>query len=122
MEYEFRRNRLDGTVFANFSMEHEVFGRWFAEELGDDAARAKSILTDIAQLVSKQRSQWRDIGQDLTIDADNEQVRIFVNAIDFEEEHDFEEGMGLYDAESEGFCGLEDFETALTSWLKFIQE
>ena len=122
MEYEFRRNRLDGTVFANFSMEHEVFGRWFAEELGDDVARATSILTNIAQLVTRQSNQWRDIGQDLTLDADNEQVRIFVNAIDFEEDHDFEDGMGLYDAESEGFCGLEDFEAALTSWLKFIQE
>ena len=122
MEYEFRRNRLDGTVFANFTMDHEVFGRWFAEELGADVIRTQQIVESITQLISGTTNLWRDIGTDLTIDADSEQVRIFVNAIDFDEEHDFEEGMGLYDAESEGYCGLEDFDKALKSWLVFIQE
>lgn len=122
MEFEFRRNRLDDTVFANFSMDHEVFGRWFTEELGTNVARAQQVLANIAQLIVGTKTQWRDIGRDLTLDADIEQVRIFVNAIDFDEEHNLEEGMTLYNAESEGYCGLEDFEKALNSWLVFIQE
>ncbi|WP_434930425.1 YacL family protein [Shewanella sp. HL-SH8] len=122
MEFEFRRNRLDDTVFASFSMDHEVFGRWFAEELGADVTRAQQVLTHIAQLIAGVNTQWRDIGNDLTLDADIEQVRIFVNAIDFDEEHNLEDGMALYNAESEGYCGLEDFEKALKSWLVFIQE
>ena len=48
MEYQFRRNRLEGTVFAEFSMDHEVLGRWFAEELGADDQRANHILSQIS--------------------------------------------------------------------------
>jgi len=30
--------------------------------------------------------------------------------------------MSLYDAESEAYCGLEDFEQALLSWQEFVQK
>ncbi|MDN5369709.1 MAG: uncharacterized protein PWP74_1017, partial [Shewanella sp.] len=33
MDYEFRRNPITGLPLAIFSMEHEVLGRWFSEEL-----------------------------------------------------------------------------------------
>ncbi|MGZ9897353.1 YacL family protein [Shewanella gaetbuli] len=122
MEYEFRRNRFEGTVFATFSMVHEVFGRWFSEELANDVARGQSILAVISSLKLAKTNHWRSVGNDLTLDMDTEQVRIFVNAIDFEEDYEVEEGMALYDLESEAYCGLEDFEKALQSWLVFIQE
>ena len=122
MEYQFRRNRLEGTVFAEFSMDHEVLGRWFAEELGDDNGRANHILTQIILIKTGSKNQWRHVGADLTIDIDTEQVRVFANVIDFEEEHDLDEAMNLYDAESESYCGLEDFESVLQSWLAFINQ
>ncbi|MGI2174768.1 YacL family protein [Shewanella ulleungensis] len=122
MEYQFRRNRLEGTVFAEFSMDHEVLGRWFAEELGDDNSRANSILTQIILIKTGGKNHWRHVGADLTIDIDTEQVRVFANVIDFEEEHDLDEAMNLYDAESESYCGLEDFESVLQSWLAFINQ
>ncbi|GGQ20137.1 YacL family protein [Shewanella litoralis] len=122
MEYQFRRNRLEGTVFAEFSMDHEVLGRWFAEELGDDNSRANHILTQIILIKTGSKNQWRHVGADLTIDIDTEQVRVFANVIDFEEEHDLDEAMNLYDAESESYCGLEDFESVLQSWLAFINQ
>ena len=122
MEYQFRRNRLEGTVFAEFSMDHEVLGRWFAEELGDDNSRANNILTQIILIKTGGKNHWRHVGADLTIDIDTEQVRVFANVIDFEEEHDLDEAMNLYDAELESYCGLEDFESVLQSWLAFINQ
>ena len=122
MEYQFRRNRLEGTVFAEFSMDHEVLGRWFAEELGDDNSRANHILTQIIMIKAGSQNHWRDIGADLTIDIDSEQVRVFANVIDFDEDYDLDEAMNLYDAESESYCGLEDFESVLQSWLAFINQ
>ncbi|PKI07210.1 hypothetical protein CXF78_06545, partial [Shewanella sp. 11B5] len=64
----------------------------------------------------------RDVGGDLTIDIDSEQVRVFASVIDSEEEHLLEDSMSLYDAESESYCGLEDFESVLQSWLAFIND
>lgn len=60
--------------------------------------------------------------EDLAMVIDSEQVRVFVNAIDFDEDFELEESMSMYDAESESFCGLEDFETALKSWISFIKQ
>lgn len=122
MEYQFRRNRLEGTVFAEFSMDHEVLGRWFAEELGDDKSKAIHILTQIALIKSGTLNHMLDVGGELTIDIDSEQVRVFASVIDFEEEHLLEDSMSLYNAESESYCGLEDFESVLESWLAFIND
>ncbi|MBB1360723.1 YacL family protein [Shewanella sp. SR44-4] len=122
MEYQFRRNRLEGTVFAEFSMGHEVLGRWFAEELGDDKSKANHILAQIVLIKSGALNHLRDIGGELTIDIDFEQVRVFASVIDFEEEHLLEDSMSLYNAESESYCGLEDFESVLQSWLAFIND
>ncbi|MGX9460029.1 YacL family protein [Shewanella sp. A14] len=122
MEYQFRRNRLEGTVFAEFSMDHEVLGSWFAEELGDDINRANNILNQINSIKAGKVNHWRHVGSDLTIDMDTEQVRVFANVIDFDDEPELDDAMNLYNAESESYCGLEDFESALQSWVAFIQE
>lgn len=122
MEYQFRRNRLEGNFFAEFSMDHEVLGRWFAEQLGDDNRKANYIISQIAAIKKGTLTHWRDIGGDLTIDIDTEQVRVFANVIDFDEKYQLEDAMNLYDAESESYCGLEDFESVLQSWLAFIND
>jgi uncharacterized protein YacL (UPF0231 family) len=122
MEFEFRRNRLDGKVFAEFSMEHAVIGNLFAQEFGDDTDVIQILLAHVQLLKTGTQSHYFQAGADISVDMDNEQVRVFVNAIDFDEDFQFDEDMSLYDAESEAFCGLEDFETALQSWLKFLQE
>jgi uncharacterized protein YacL (UPF0231 family) len=122
MEFEFRRNRLDGTVFAEFSMEHTVIGPLFAQEFGDNTDVIQILLAQVLLLKTGAKSHYFQTGADISVDMDSEHVRVFVNAIDFDEEMEFDEDMSLYDAESEAFCGLEDFETALQSWLKFLQE
>jgi uncharacterized protein len=122
MEFEFRRNRLEGTVFAEFSMEHVALGRWFAQELGQDVLSVHAILAQIQNLQTGKQTQFFQAGKDISLDMDQEQVRVFVNSIDFDEDFELDEDMSLYDTESEAFCGLEDFEHALRSWLHFLQQ
>ncbi|MFB2651184.1 YacL family protein [Shewanella seohaensis] len=122
MEYEFRRNSLTGTYLASFSMDHEVLGQWFSEELGPELAKIQQVLDIIKDIQAGKRDSWQLIGGDLTLDLDEEQARIYANALGFEQEYELEEAMSLYDAESEAYCGLEDLEEALLSWYEFVQK
>lgn len=122
MEYEFRRNSLTGTYLASFSMDHEVLGQWFSEELGSELAKIQQVLDIIKEIQSGKRDSWRLIGKDFTLDLDEEQARIYANALGFEQDYELEEAMSLYDAESEAYCGLEDLEEALLSWYEFVQK
>ncbi|MEL4429924.1 YacL family protein [Shewanella mangrovisoli] len=122
MEYEFRRNSLTGTYLASFSMDHEVLGQWFSEELGPELAKIQQVLDIIKEIQAGKRDSWRLIGGDLTLDLDEEQARIYANALGFEQEYELEESMSLYDSESEAYCGLEDLEEALLSWYEFVQK
>ena len=120
MEYEFRRNSLDGTLFAEFSMEHAILGRFFAERLGSNIEQCHHIMKQIEVIRANKQNDWMMQSHDLALAIDSEQVRVFAIAIDFDEDFDLEDSMNMYDAESEAFCGLEDFETALKSWMEFI--
>ncbi|MGL4474882.1 MAG: YacL family protein [Shewanella sp.] len=122
MEYEFRRNSLDGTATAIFSMDHEVLGRWFSEELGQDDDIIGELMNVIAKLQQGEAGYFQLVGSDFTLEMDFEQVRVFANVIGFNEDYDLEDGMSLYDAESSCSCGLDDFATALISWRKFLDE
>jgi len=122
MEYEFRRNTLTGTVLASFSMDHEVLGFWFAEELGEDTDKYVEICQMVAQLQSSRLSQWSWVGKALSLELDGEQARVFANELENDEKVECEESMSLYDGESEAFCGLEDFYDALVKWRKFLDE
>ncbi|QQX79319.1 YacL family protein [Shewanella sp. KX20019] len=124
MEYDFLRNTITGTAFARFSMDHEALGFWLSEELGDNAEKYVDICQQIALLQSSQLSEWRLIGKALSIELDNEQVRVFANNIaeGEDDEAEMDESMSFYDGESEAFCGLEDFYAVLVNWRKFLDE
>lgn len=122
MEYEFRRNTLTGTLVANFTMDHEIMGLWFVDELGEDNSLYEQIKQVILQLQQGTLSEKRILGKAISIDLDTEQVRVFANVLEMEDDYELDESMSLYNGESEAFCGLEDFEQALTSWRIFILE
>ncbi len=122
MEYEFQRNTLTGTLLANFSMDQEILGFWFVEELGECAEKYAEICQVIAKLHFNQLTQWRRVGKALSIELDREQVRVYANDIESGEEFELEDALSLYDGESEAFCGLQDFHVALESWRAFIDE
>lgn len=122
MEYDFKRNTLTGTVLADFNMEHQVLGRWFSEELADDRGAYLAIVKAISQVRASKLESWRYIGGDLCLELDAEQARVFASVLDSDQEHELDDSVSLYDAESECFCGLEDFESVLNSWREFLDE
>ncbi|MCF1426848.1 MAG: YacL family protein [Shewanella sp.] len=122
MDYEFRRNLLDGSVLALFSMGHEALGRWLSEELGEDKSKLVAVLQAIAELQAGELEQFQLEGRDLTLVLDNEQAVVIANVLGFGLEHELQESMSLYDAESVSACGLEDFQQVLESWQAFWGE
>ncbi|WP_339087428.1 YacL family protein [Shewanella chilikensis] len=122
MEYEFRRNSLTGTAMARFSMEHHVLGQWFSEELADNAEICTQVKQALADLQSGRIREWQLIGRDLTLQLEQEQVRVYANVLEFGESQELDESLSLYDAESEAWCGLEDFQDVLESWCDFLHQ
>ncbi|MFV7782571.1 YacL family protein [Shewanella marisflavi] len=122
MEYEFRRNTLTGTLVAQFTMDHEIMGLWFVDELGEDKTLIGQVQEAIAALQQGKIREQRFIGQAVSIELDEELVRVFANVLETEDDTLLDESMSLYDGESQAYCGLEDFEAALNSWQAFIDE
>lgn len=122
MEYEFRRNSLDGSVQAIFTMDHEVLGRWVTDELGCDQQLITNIVQKIKAIYQGCIDQFRLVGPDLTLEIDTEQVSVYANVLAFEEDHNLEDSMSFYDSELSCCCGLEDFEHALLAWQTFLAE
>ncbi|WP_281212438.1 YacL family protein [Shewanella insulae] len=122
MEYEFRRNTLTGTLVAQFTMDHEIMGLWFVDELGEDKVLIEQIALTIAALQQGRLTEQRFVGKGISLELDEEQARVFANVLEMDDDTALDESMSLYDGESQAFCGLEDFETALKSWQAFIEE
>jgi uncharacterized protein YacL (UPF0231 family) len=122
MEYEFQRNTLTGTLVADFSKGQEVLGFWFVEELGESLEKYEAICQVIAKLQLNQLKHWHMVGKELSIELDGEEVRVFANELESDEDVELEEALSLYNDESEAFCGLEDFYLALQSWRAFIDD
>mgnify|MGYP003386014994 CR=1 FL=1 len=122
MEYEFRRDRITGALLANFSMGQEAFGTWLVEELGDSSTRYEELCQIITQLQLNQLPHWRKAGKSLSIELNAEEVRVFANDLEGQDEFELEEAMSLYNDESEAICGLHDFLAALESWRVFIDD
>ncbi len=121
MDYEFRRNVIDGGYSARFSMEHQVIGRWVIEELGNDKYLFQQIIRKFIEHQSDAKF-WQLKGKELTLLLEEKEVTIQANELfnaqaqDFELEPDFE----LYDSESIAACGIEDFIAMLESWQAFL--
>lgn len=120
MDYEFRRNSLDGSVLALFSMDHEALGRWLSEEIGTDRAKLVTVMDAISEIQSGELEQYQLVGRDLTLEIDTEQAVVMANVLGYDEEHELQESMNLYDAESVSSCGLEDLQQVLQSWQEFL--
>jgi len=122
MEYEFQRNTLTGSFVAEFGMGQEAFGFWFVEELGECLEKYEAVCQGIAKLQLNQLKHWRMVGKALSIELDGEEVRVFANELDSDEDVELEDALSLYDGESEAFCGLADFHVVLQNWREFIDD
>ena len=124
MDFEFRRNTLDDGVVAFFSMEHQIIGRWFTEELNIDQQKLIKLKSALVQVEKGTLHDWRLIGRESTIEVTREQITIFENNLDINEDstEELEQGFSLYSAESIAYCGFEDFCNALESFEAFLAD
>jgi uncharacterized protein YacL (UPF0231 family) len=119
MDYEFRKNLIEGGYSARFSMEHQFIARWVIEDLGTDDARIQTLLNHIeAHLANGTTIEQR--GPEMTLTIEDNEVVIQSNDLFSEQEFELEQDMDLYQSESIAECGIEDFEAMLHSWRAFF--
>lgn len=121
MDFQFTRHL--GTVAAKCSMEHEALANWFNTEVRSNSALISTALSAVQQ--AKRFSLEREISligaeYSLFIYADEVMIRANSLAMEDNQLQELEEDFYYYDAESIAFCGLEDFEKFLNSYLAFI--
>ncbi|MGF1692852.1 YacL family protein [Photobacterium kagoshimensis] len=119
MDYEFKKNTLDGSYHAVFSMGHEALGRWLVEEIGKDFTKMDTILAQISALKNSTQ-EWRLIGDELTLSLQDNEALIQANFLFSDDDDEYEEDLHLYDEESMSLCGFEDFTLVLDAWRAFV--
>lgn len=120
VDFEFRKDTLTGLYRVIISMEQIALGNWLQGTLGSDKATIALIQSEIQLLKTKQKQEYRLVGEEMTLTLTQEDACACANSelIDFGEE--LQEDMNYYDAETLAYCGLEDFEILLDAWLDFI--
>ncbi len=120
MDYEFKKNTLDGQYYALFSMGHEALGRWLVEEVDQDFDKITEILSAIPT-VSKEANGVRWLGHELTLVLQGDEALVQANHLFADCDDELEADFHLYEDESVALCGLDDFEQVLLAWKSFIE-
>ena len=116
MDYEFSYDDY-GQPIAKFSVGHEAIGRWFSEEIGNDAPAIEKLLAMLRH--SGPRSQqW--LGAEFQLRIAQDEVEVVALALGIDVDEALPEDTNLYDAESYSGCGLQDFTVALRAWQTFV--
>ncbi|TRX54063.1 YacL family protein [Thalassomonas sp. M1454] len=123
MEYEFRRDFINGKSIANFTMEHETFAPWLEQEVADDLTKAHSILTTLQNFTANTQSTERVIGKEFSITMSYEDVEVIANSsLDpLVVPEQLEDDIDDFEQNTSAVCGREDFIIMLQSWCEFIQ-
>ncbi|PSW18530.1 hypothetical protein C9I98_15725 [Photobacterium sanctipauli] len=119
MDYDFKKNTLDGSYHATFSMGHEALGRWLVEEVGKNFERMDEVVFQLGALKNSTQ-EWRLVGDELTLSLQDNEALIQANFLFSQDDTELEEDMDFYDEESVSLCGFEDFEQVLQAWRAFV--
>ena len=121
MDYRFFYNERQIPT-ARLSMDHEAFGLWLSDELGNDKEQLDVILQAIGQLEAGVQREYQWQGRDFLLHLTREDAE--VTALTLLQEYSREELEGedldFYDSESRAACGLEDFKDLLIEWRDFL--
>ncbi|GAA5647040.1 YacL family protein [Vibrio proteolyticus] len=120
MDFVFKKNALDGSYYCQCSMGHEIVGRWLQEEIGHEMARIEQVMALVAQARTAPGGEHRLLGREISLLISADEVIIEDNALALSESEVLPEEFELYDSESVGCCGLEDFEQLIRQWQAFI--
>lgn len=120
MDYEFKKNTLDGSYYCQCSMEHQIIGRWLQEEIGKEYDHITEVDELIASAINKPTQEFSLLGREISLMICGDEVTVQDNALLHHYEQDTDSEFELYDSESTACCGLEDFQQLLTQWRKFV--
>ncbi|MHC6526349.1 YacL family protein [Vibrio proteolyticus] len=120
MDFVFKKNALDGSYYCQCSMGHEIVGRWLQEEIGHEMARIEQVMALVAQARTAPGGEHRLLGREISLLISADEVIIEANALALSDSEVVPEEFELYDSESVGCCGLEDFEQLIRQWQAFI--
>lgn len=103
-------------------MEHEAFAHWLNNEIQSDLTKLNQLLQQINQLKSHRTFDWSLLGREYSLFINQEEVMVKANHLNIDSQSDqgLDDDFYYYDEESIAFCGLEDFEIFLHSYLNFL--
>ncbi|MDO4626858.1 MAG: YacL family protein [Pasteurellaceae bacterium] len=119
MDYQF--TQFLGNVYLSCSMEHQAVANWFNSEQNLPQL-ALQLLQLIEQVKAKPNTEQQFIGHEYSLFIHIDEIMIRANNLTLNNEDELlETDFYFYEQESIAFCGLEDFEHFLHSYLNFIQ-
>lgn len=121
MDYEFKKNTLDGSYYCSFSMGHEIIGRWLQEEISHDHQKVDYVLQAIHQAEQAPSQEQVLEGREISLMILADEVTVQANVLSHEDELDVESDFDFYDCESTASCGLDDFILMIEQWCEFIR-
>lgn len=123
MEYEFRRDFINGKSIANFTMGHEAFSPWLEQEVGDDLTKVDSLLAKLENFNNKSQSTEQMIGKEYSVTFSYDDVEVVANnSLDpLTVPEQLEDDIDDFEQNTSAVCGREDFIIMLQSWYEFIK-
>ncbi len=117
MDYQFFAQ--GGQISAKCSMGHEALANWLNSEVRSDSKPVFTALSLIEQARQSPNQDFRLIGSEYSLFISADEVMVRANNLVIEDQQALEQDFHYYDEESLAFCGLEDFEQFLHSYLSF---
>ncbi|SHO55309.1 YacL family protein [Vibrio quintilis] len=123
MDYEFKKNSLDGVYYCQCSMGHEIVGRWLQEEIGSEKAQITRVLQFIRHAKQHHAREHCFTGREISVTICEDEVVIQENTLLCADDDatQYEEELSFYESESSGCCGIEDFERLILQWADFTR-
>lgn len=117
MDYQFLYQ--SGKVTVHCSMGHEALANWFNTEVRLNSQLISTALSLIDKARQIPNQDFSLIGSEYSLFINKDEVMVRANNLTIETPQELEQDFHYYDEESIAFCGLEDFEQFLQSYLTF---
>ena len=106
MDYDFSFDQY-GEPLAEFSMDHELVGQWFTDELGSNADKCHQLIDAIETIEAQIKKETVIYGRNLVLTSTTDDAELTE--------------LGLTELDEHAGCGLADFKTAVLDWADFIK-
>ncbi len=120
MDYEFKKNTLDGSYYCHCSMDHEIVGRWLQEEISKQPENIAQVTALIDSAIASPAKEFTLLGREISLMICGDEVTVQDNALLHGYEPDEDSEFELYECESVASCGLEDFQQLIAQWQLFV--